>query len=106
MNVAMTPLFPSRWEEVLSWVAVIFGFVLPFIYFVRWSLKNAASTKAKPRKDMSTLTNFALIPVAVIAIWLGYARIGALPHWLFYPGLTLWLLGLAFTGWSYRTLGR
>ncbi len=64
MNVSMTPLFPSRWEEVLFWVAVIFGFVVPFTYFVRWSLKNAASTKAKPRKDVSSLTNIALIPVA------------------------------------------
>src|SRR6266487_5505057 len=106
MNVAMTPLFPSRWEEVLFWVAVIFGFVLPFIYFVRWSLKNAASTKAKPRKDVSSLTNFALIPVAVIAIWLGYARVGPLPHWLFYPGLAMFLLGLALTVWAYHTLGR
>jgi len=106
MNVAMAPLFPSRWEEVLFWVAVIFGFVLPFIYFVRWSLKNAASTKAKPGKDVSSLTNFALIPVAVIAIWLGYARVGPLPHWLFYPGLAMFLLGLALTVWAYHTLGR
>lgn len=37
MNVAMTPLFPSRWEEVLLWVAVIFG-LSRHIYFVRWSL--------------------------------------------------------------------
>jgi protein-S-isoprenylcysteine O-methyltransferase Ste14 len=106
MNEAMTPLFPSRWEEVLFWVAVIFGFVVPFIYFVRWSLKNAASTKAKPRKDVSSLTNFALIPVAAIAIWLGYARVGPLPHWLLYPGLAMFLLGLALTVWAYNTLGR
>ncbi len=106
MNVAMTPLFPSRWEEVLFWVAVSLGFVVPFIYFVRWSLKNSASTKAKPRKDVSSLTNFALVPVAAIAIWLGYARVGPLPHWLFYPGLTMFLLGLALTVWAYHTLGR
>lgn len=106
MNVAMTPPFSSRWEEVLFWVAVIVGFVVPFIYFVRWSLKNAASTKTKPRKDVSTLTNFALIPAAVFAIWLGYAGVGPLPHWLLYPGLTIFLLGLAVTVWAYHTLGR
>jgi protein-S-isoprenylcysteine O-methyltransferase Ste14 len=100
------PLFSSRFEEVLFWVAVIVGFVVPFIYFVRWSLKNAASTKAKPRKDVSSLTNFALIPVAVIAIWLGYTRVGPLPHWLFYPGLATFVLGLALTVWAYHTLGR
>jgi protein-S-isoprenylcysteine O-methyltransferase Ste14 len=102
----MTPLFPSRFEEVLFWVAVFVGFVVPFLYFVRWSRRNAASTKMRPGKDVSALTNFALIPVAVIAILFGYARIGALPHWLFYPGLALFLLGLALTVWAYRTLGR
>jgi len=102
----MTPPFSSRWEEVLFWVAVIVGFVVPFIYFVRWSLKNAASTKTKPRKDVSTLTNFALIPAAVFAIWLGYVGVGPLPHWLLYPGLTIFLLGLAVTVWAYHTLGR
>jgi protein-S-isoprenylcysteine O-methyltransferase Ste14 len=106
MNVAITPLFSSRLEEVLFWVAVFFGFVVPFIYFVRWSLKNGASTKARPRKDVSTLTNFALILVAVITIWLGYARVGPLPHWLLYPGLTMFLVGLALTVWAYHTLGR
>jgi protein-S-isoprenylcysteine O-methyltransferase Ste14 len=102
----MPPLFSSRFEEVLFWVAFIVGFLVPFIYFARWSRRNAASTRAKPVKDVSTLTNFALIPVAGIAIWLGYARIGVLPHWLLYPGLAVFLLGLAFTVWSYRTLGR
>jgi protein-S-isoprenylcysteine O-methyltransferase Ste14 len=106
MSVAMMPLFPSRQEEVLFWVAVIFGFVVPFIYFVRWSRRNAASTKTRPVKDVSTLTNFALIPAAGIAIWLGYARVGPLPQWLFYPGLAMFLLGLALTVWAYHTLGR
>lgn len=102
----MTPLFPSRFEAVLFWVAVFVGFVVPFIYFARWSRRNAASTKTRPGKDVSTLTNFALIPAAVIAILFGYARIGALPRWLFYPGLAMFLLGLALTVWAYRTLGR
>ena len=102
----MPPLFPSRFEEVVFWVAFIVGLTVPLIYFSRWTRKNAASTKAKPGKDVSTLTNFALLPAAVIAILLGYARIGPLPHWLFYPGLTIWLLGLAVTAWAYSTLGR
>lgn len=103
---AISPLFTSRAEEVLFWVSIFVGFVIPFLYFVRWTNQNAASMKNKPGRDVSTLTNFALIPVAVIAILLGYARIGALPHWLLYPGLTMFLLGLALTVWAYRTLGR
>jgi protein-S-isoprenylcysteine O-methyltransferase Ste14 len=105
MNVTSTPLFSSRLEELLFWVAIIVGFVVPFIYFARWSLKNSASTKARPRRDLSTLTNFALIPVAGVAIWLGYARVGPLPHWLLYPGPAMFLLGPALTVWAYYTLG-
>jgi protein-S-isoprenylcysteine O-methyltransferase len=102
----MTPLFSSRFEEVLFWAAILVGFVVPFIYFVLWTLRNAPLRTTKPDKDISSVTNFAIILVAAIAIWLGYARIGALPRWLFYPGLTVFLLGLALTTWSYRTLGR
>jgi protein-S-isoprenylcysteine O-methyltransferase len=106
MYLVVTSLFSSWWEEFLFWVAVIFGFVVPFGYFARWSLRNAASTERKPRRDMSTLTNLTLFPAAAIAILLGYARVGPLPHWLLYPGLTMFLLGFALTGWAYRTLGR
>jgi protein-S-isoprenylcysteine O-methyltransferase Ste14 len=103
---AVSPLFDSRVEEVLFWVAIVVGFVVPFLYFVRWTRQNAASIKARPGRDVSALTNFAIVPMAVIAILIGYARIGTLPHWLFYPGLTMFLLGFALTVWAYRTLGR
>ena len=78
--------------EVLFWAAVVVGFVVPFIYFVLWTRRNAPSTTTKPGRDVSSVTNFVIILVAAVAIWLGYARIGALPHWLFYPGLTAFLL--------------
>jgi len=41
----------------------------------------------------------------ISAIATGYARVGALPHWVFYPGETLFVVGAAFTGWSYSRLG-
>jgi len=102
----VTPLFESRLEEVLFWVAFLGSIGVPLLLFGRWSLKNAATKKSAPRRDISMYTNFALLPAAIVAIALGYARIGALPHWLFYPGLALFILGLALTTWSYRTLGR
>ncbi len=64
MNAPMTPLFPSRWEEVLFWVAVIFGFVVPFTYFVRWTLKNAATTKVKPRRELGGDNCYTVSPRA------------------------------------------
>src|SRR5260370_41441939 len=101
----MAPLFPSRFEGVLFWVAFILGAAGPFFFFARWSRRNATSAKARPGKDLSTLTNLALFPAAILAIFLGYVRVGALPHWLFYPGLTLLLAGLAGTECAYPTLG-
>jgi protein-S-isoprenylcysteine O-methyltransferase len=100
------PLFESGLEELLFWVVFIGTFLVPLVVFGRWSRQNAASTRSAPRRDVSTFTNFALIPAAIIAIALGYARIGVLPHWLFYPGLALFISGLALTMWAYRTLGR
>lgn len=103
---AVSPLFHSRVEELFFWVAIVVGFVVPFLYFVRLTRQNSLSVRSKPGKDVSALTNFAIVPAAAIAILIGYARVGALPHWLFYPGLTMFLLGLALTVWAYRTLGR
>src|SRR6266508_5730669 len=79
------PLFESRLEEVLFWVVFIGSFGVPLLVFGRWSRKNAASMRSAPRRDVSTLTNFALIPACFVAIALGYARIGALPPRLSYP---------------------
>ena len=101
----MSELFPSVFEEVFFWSAVIIAFVVPLVFFGVWTRKGAASVR-KTGKDPSTVGNFLLIPVMVIGIVIGYVRVGVLPHWLFYPGLALWILGLGITTWAYRTLGR
>jgi protein-S-isoprenylcysteine O-methyltransferase Ste14 len=101
----MSPLFSSLFEELVFWAAVICAFVVPLVLFGRWMRSGDASVKSAS-KDRSNLTNFALIPVAAISIALGYARIAVLPHWLFYPGLALFVLGMGFTVSAYRTLGR
>jgi len=48
---------------------------------------------------------FALYFGAVL-IWVARNRVGALPHWLFYPGEILFVAGSALTAWSYSLLGR
>ena len=42
----------------------------------------------------------------LVGIAIGYARIGVLPNWLFYPGEILFVVGTAFALWSYSLLGR
>jgi protein-S-isoprenylcysteine O-methyltransferase Ste14 len=102
----MTPLFASTFQAMLFWVVVVGAFIGPFLYFARLTSRNAAARRSKPRRDASTLTNLALIPAMGVAIWMGYARVGPLmPRWTFYPGLAIFVAGMAFTTWAYHTLG-
>jgi len=98
----MTPLF-SLSETVIFWVTVVgvYGATITFgPARVRWDERNLE------RKRRRELSPFLLIAALAAAIGIGYARIGVLPHWLFYPGEILFVLGYAFTGYSIRLLGR
>lgn len=98
----MTPLF-SSWETVIFWFLFL-GVYIAVVVFgparIRWDLRKA---KRKRRKELSP---FLLIAPLTVAVVIGYARIGVLPHWLFYPGEILFVVGYAFTGYSIRILGR
>lgn len=52
------------------------------------------------------MSPFLLVVPLIVAIAIGYARIGMLPHWLFYPGEILFVLGYVLTAYSIRALGR
>lgn len=93
----MSPLFASLFEEVFFWgiLTVYFGTA------VIWILRNRVR-RGKRRRDFVPL----ILPTILVDIAIGYARIGALPHWLFYPGELLFVVGGAFTAWSYSLLGR
>jgi protein-S-isoprenylcysteine O-methyltransferase Ste14 len=88
----------SFWETVIFWATLI-GVYVPMIAFGPARIRRGR----KRRKELST---FILLAPLVAAIWIGYARIGALPHSLFYPGEVLFVLGYALTGYSMRLLGR
>ncbi len=93
----------SSWETVVFWVTLVgvYGAVIAFgPARIRWHERKA---RRKRRKELSP---FLLIGSLAAAVLIGYARIGVLPHWLFYPGEILFLVGYAFTGYSIRVLGR
>jgi len=93
----MTPLFLSLLEEVVFWGSL----GLALVVFLIWVVRNRRA-RGKRRHDLLPLILLAIL--ADLAI--GYARIGALPHWLFYPGEILFIGGALFTAWSYSFLGR
>ena len=41
-----------------------------------------------------------------VALYFGYGGIGALPKWVFYPGIFLMLLGVVIRQWAIAVLGR
>ena len=93
----MTPLFPSLFEAVSFWA--IFAIAVDSV--LTWIVRNRKAG-GKRRNDLFALNVLASgVPIAI-----GYARIGVLPNWLFYPGEILFIAGLLFTLWSYSVLGR
>jgi len=93
----MSRLFPSVVEAVVFWGIL----TLYFVAVLTWVVRNRKA-RGNRRRDLVPLILLAIIAVIVI----GYARIGTLPHWLFYPGEALFVAGAAFTAWSYSLLGR
>ena len=100
----MTPLFPSLFEEVLFWVTFLAGFIASALPFARVK-KETPEKRDRSRSDSLVIGPLFLI-ILVVPTALGYARIGVLPDWLFYPGLAVLLIGAGFNIWGELTLGR
>ena len=95
-------MFPSVFEEALFWVVFLTTFVASALPFVR--VKREVP-ETRDRSDTPLVAPLFLV-VVVVPIILGYARIGVLPDWLFYPGLAVVLIGAGFSIWAELTLGR
>jgi protein-S-isoprenylcysteine O-methyltransferase Ste14 len=93
----MDSLFPSVTEAVVFWAV----FVAFLASVVSWIARNRQA-RGERRRDLFLL----IFVVAIIAIIVGYARIGPLPHWVFFLGEPLFIAGLLFTLSSYMRLGR
>jgi protein-S-isoprenylcysteine O-methyltransferase Ste14 len=94
----VTALFPTLFEQVVFWGILIVS--LGWVGF--WAARHGGR-EGKRMQQVSHAWTFAGIPMGIA---LGYARIGVLPDWLFYPGEALVIAGFAFMFWSYSFLGR
>jgi protein-S-isoprenylcysteine O-methyltransferase Ste14 len=101
----MSALFPSRAEAVVFWFVVVGG--LAWMILVIWRAGGSMQPDAKKDRSEPFVLAVGLLFAftLVIPIVIGYARIGVLPRYLFYPGLAIWIVGLATYGWGVLVLG-
>ena len=101
----MSLLFPSLFDEVLFWVVILGGLAEHFWAVGRaGGLRQPVVKKDRNEPRLAPLATFLFLLPIPIAV--GYARIGVLPSYLFYPGLLAWIVGLTITTWGVFVLGR
>ena len=60
----------------------------------------------KRDRGSGALIIFTVLVSIVLALSLGYAGVGPLPDWVFYPGIFLMLAGVLVRQWAIAVLGR
>jgi len=102
------PIFASGLGLILFdtayfvWIASgLFGAVL-----VPRLRRRGGATRVKRDRGSGALIIFTVLVSIIIALSLGYAGVGLLPDWVFYPGIFLMLLGVLVRQWAIAVLGR
>src|SRR6266702_4465091 len=82
-------------------VSELFGAVL-----VPRLRRRGGATRVKRDRGSGALIIFTVLVSIIFALSLGYAGVGPLPDWVFYPGIFLMLLGVLVRQWAIAVLGR
>ncbi len=69
-------------------------------------LRRRGATRVKRGRGSGALIIFTVFVSIILALSLGYAGVGPLPDWVFYPGIFLMLLGVFVRQWAIAVLGR
>ena len=69
-------------------------------------LRRRGATRVKRDRGSGALIIFTVFVSIILALSLGYAGVGPLPDWVFYPGIFLMLLGVLVRQWAIAVLGR
>ncbi len=101
----MSTLFPSPFEETVFW-AFVLGFFVNLAVVSRRAGGHKEADETRDKNEARVVGPFFLVLLFAAPIVVGYARIGVLPSYLFYPGLTIAILGAAILDWGMLTLGR
>src|SRR5438309_8157609 len=102
------PVFASGLGLVLFdatyfvWIASeLFGAVL-----IPRLRRRRGATRVKRDRGSGALIIFTVLVSIIIALSLGYAGVGPLPDYVFYPGIVLMLTGVLVRQWAIAVLGR
>ena len=82
-------------------VSELFGAVL-----VPRLRRRGGATRVKADRGSGALIIFTVLVSIIIALSLGYAGVGPLPDYVFYPGIVLMLTGVLVRQWAIAVLGR
>ncbi len=69
-------------------------------------LRRRGATRVKRDRGSGALIIFTVFVSIILALSLGYAGVGPLPDWVFYPGIFLMLVGVLVRQWAIAVLGR
>src|SRR2546428_5582380 len=68
--------------------------------------RRGRATRVKRDRGSGALIIFTVFVSIILALSLGYAGVGPLPDWVFYPGIFLMLVGVLVRQWAIAVLGR
>jgi len=69
-------------------------------------LRGRGATRVRRDRGSGALIIFTVFISIGLALSFGYAGVVVLPHWVFYPGIFLMLLGVLVRQWAIAVLGR
>src|SRR3989449_43229 len=69
-------------------------------------LRRRGATRVRRDRGSGALIIFTVFVSIILAFSFGYAGIGMLPDWAFYPGIFLMFLGILVRQWAIAVLGR
>ncbi len=101
----MSALFPSLFDEILFWVVFVGVFVVGHFLTILRAGGERQPVRKKGTEPLVAMLSLFLFGIIVIPILVGYARLGVLPSYLFYPGLVIMIVGFAIYYWGVLTLG-
>ncbi len=101
----MSLLFPSLLDEALFWV-VFLAILVGLLWIEGFGARRFGERMGESDRRKYLAGTLSVLFLPGIFVWIGYARIGVLPDWLYFPGLALMIVGYVFTLWAFSILGR